>query len=62
MKFKLLKDAPYIGKMGDVINVENKHHIAIMKFNRYIDKEYIEPKAKAKRTTKKDTHTDSDSK
>lgn len=62
MKFKLLKDAPYIGKMGDVINVDNKQHIAIMKFNKFIDEEYIEKKAKTKRTTKKDTHTDSDSK
>ncbi|MBT2771320.1 hypothetical protein J7J47_03630 [Halomonas sp. ISL-60] len=71
MKFKLLKDAPHMGKKGDIVNVNNKQHIAIMKFNNYINDEYKETnnedvkepdtKPKTKRTTKK-TNSDSDSK
>lgn len=62
MKFKLLKDAPFIGKKGDVVEVKESNHIAILKFNNYINEEYVETKTpKAKRSTKKVKQSDSDS-
>lgn len=63
MKFKLLKDAPFIGKAGDVVEIKESNHIAILKFNKYINEEYVETKTtKAKRVSKKVKPSDSDSK
>tara|TARA_R110001583_G_scaffold49116_1_gene153848 strand:- start:21531 stop:21725 length:195 start_codon:yes stop_codon:yes gene_type:complete len=61
MKFKLLKDAPFIGKKGDVVEIKESNHIAILKFNKYINEEYVETKLKAKRVSKKVKLSDSDS-
>lgn len=61
MKFKLLKDAPFVGKKGDVVEIKESNHIAILKFNKYISAEYVETKSKQKRVTKKVKNADSDS-
>jgi len=62
MKFKLLKDAPFIGKKGDVVEVKESNHIAILKFNKYINEEYVETTPKVKRVSKRVKPSDSDSK
>lgn len=60
MKFKLLNDAPYVGKKGDIVEIDRKDYITILKHDKYIDEEYVE--TKTKRTTKKTKQeNDSDS-